>query len=129
MIDLAQFHPNFEEENPGCGQGPLTSLPLPPTSREDLWFDGYLEYPQTTKALYTDKRSCLLGDLNPGAMAKQSASQTIEPDERYCKNLKRTPFSLRRLMLIFSLSSGTVFTKEAGAYPCPVLGHRFHLGG
>ncbi|GFU47445.1 uncharacterized protein TNCV_3338861, partial [Trichonephila clavipes] len=88
VIDLAQFHPNFEEENPGCGQGPLTSLPLPPTSREDLWFDGYLEYPQTAKALYTDKRSCLLGDLNPGAMAKQSASLTIEPDERYCKNLK-----------------------------------------
>ncbi|GFW68565.1 hypothetical protein TNCV_529201 [Trichonephila clavipes] len=25
------------------GQRSLTSLPLPPTSREDLWLDGYLE--------------------------------------------------------------------------------------
>ncbi|GFX50651.1 hypothetical protein TNCV_2722371 [Trichonephila clavipes] len=28
--------------------GSPTSLPLPPTSREDLQLDGYLEYPQTS---------------------------------------------------------------------------------
>ncbi|GFU76751.1 hypothetical protein TNCV_2391461 [Trichonephila clavipes] len=33
--DLARFHPNFEGEYPGGGQGPPTSLPLP-TSREDF---------------------------------------------------------------------------------------------
>ncbi|GFX29169.1 hypothetical protein TNCV_3217041 [Trichonephila clavipes] len=26
-------------------QGAPTSLPHPPTSREDLWLDGYLQYP------------------------------------------------------------------------------------
>ncbi|GFU52965.1 hypothetical protein TNCV_1142571 [Trichonephila clavipes] len=43
------FHPNLEGENPGGGQGPPTSLPLPPTTREDLRLDGYLEYPPAAK--------------------------------------------------------------------------------
>ncbi|GFT64588.1 hypothetical protein TNCV_649651 [Trichonephila clavipes] len=51
LCDLARFHPNFEEEHPGSDQGSPTSLPLPATSREDLWLDGYLEYPNATKAL------------------------------------------------------------------------------
>ncbi|GFY27280.1 hypothetical protein TNCV_2069001 [Trichonephila clavipes] len=51
---FAWFHPNLERENPGGDQGPPTSLPLPPTSREDLRFDGYLEYPHAAKALYID---------------------------------------------------------------------------
>ncbi|GFV67168.1 hypothetical protein TNCV_3669231 [Trichonephila clavipes] len=38
-------NPTKKEENPGRGQAPHTSLPLPQTSREDLRFDGYLEYP------------------------------------------------------------------------------------
>ncbi|GFY02827.1 hypothetical protein TNCV_3507071 [Trichonephila clavipes] len=42
--DFALFHPYLEGENPGGGQGPPTSLPLPPTTREDLRLDGYLEY-------------------------------------------------------------------------------------
>ncbi|GFX68464.1 hypothetical protein TNCV_2004781 [Trichonephila clavipes] len=41
---LALFHPNFVGEHPKGGQGLLTSL-SPPTSQEDLWLDGYLEYP------------------------------------------------------------------------------------
>ncbi|GFS79333.1 putative RNA-directed DNA polymerase from transposon BS [Trichonephila clavipes] len=42
--DIARFHLNFEGEHPRGGQGPGIYLPLPPTSREDLWLDGYLEY-------------------------------------------------------------------------------------
>ncbi|GFV29963.1 uncharacterized protein TNCV_3100411 [Trichonephila clavipes] len=38
-------HPNLEGEHPEGGQGPLTSLTLPSTSREDLRLDCYLEYP------------------------------------------------------------------------------------
>ncbi|GFU66175.1 hypothetical protein TNCV_2858481 [Trichonephila clavipes] len=38
-------HPNFEGEHPRGGQGLPTSLSLPAASREDLRFDGYLEYP------------------------------------------------------------------------------------
>ncbi|GFV75437.1 hypothetical protein TNCV_1482831 [Trichonephila clavipes] len=52
LCDLAVFHPNFTEEHPGGDQGSLTSLLLPPTSREDLWLDGYLDYPIAAKALY-----------------------------------------------------------------------------
>ncbi|GFX34365.1 hypothetical protein TNCV_3227111 [Trichonephila clavipes] len=42
---LARFHPNLEGEYSGGGQKPLTFLPLPRTSREDMRRDGYLEYP------------------------------------------------------------------------------------
>ncbi|GFW47423.1 hypothetical protein TNCV_4537131 [Trichonephila clavipes] len=38
------FHPNFEGEHPASSHGPHISLPLPPTSQEDLRLDGYLEY-------------------------------------------------------------------------------------
>ncbi|GFU49630.1 hypothetical protein TNCV_4143971 [Trichonephila clavipes] len=41
---LAQFHPNFEGEHSGGDQGTSTSPPIPPTSREHLRLDGYLEY-------------------------------------------------------------------------------------
>ncbi|GFS90057.1 hypothetical protein TNCV_507571 [Trichonephila clavipes] len=44
---------------------PLTSLPLPPTSREDLRFGGYLEYPHAMKDIYVYKHPCLLQDSNP----------------------------------------------------------------
>ncbi|GFS89632.1 uncharacterized protein TNCV_3786971 [Trichonephila clavipes] len=46
---LVRFHPNFEGEHGRGSQEPLTSLPLPPTSREDLRLDGYLEYFHATK--------------------------------------------------------------------------------
>ncbi|GFX16374.1 hypothetical protein TNCV_32481 [Trichonephila clavipes] len=45
---LVRFHPNLEREHPVGGQRSLTSLP--PTSREDLQLDGYLEYPHAAKA-------------------------------------------------------------------------------
>ncbi|GFT00256.1 uncharacterized protein TNCV_2738231 [Trichonephila clavipes] len=47
---------------------------LPPTSREDLQLDGYLEYPHVTKALYIYKHPCLLRDSDPGSTAQQSVS-------------------------------------------------------
>ncbi|GFV85955.1 uncharacterized protein TNCV_203351 [Trichonephila clavipes] len=57
------------EKNPGGGQGPTISLPLPPTSREDLWLDGYLEYLFAAKVLYIYKHPCLLRDSNTGPTA------------------------------------------------------------
>ncbi|GFX00997.1 hypothetical protein TNCV_4579631 [Trichonephila clavipes] len=36
QYDLGQFHPNFEGENPGGGERLPSSIPLPPTSGEDL---------------------------------------------------------------------------------------------
>ncbi|GFW69435.1 uncharacterized protein TNCV_487841 [Trichonephila clavipes] len=53
------------------GQRPPTSLPLPPTSREDLRLDGHLEYPHATQALYIYKHPCLLRDSNPVPTAQQ----------------------------------------------------------
>ncbi|GFV81152.1 uncharacterized protein TNCV_3742131 [Trichonephila clavipes] len=61
--------PPILREHPGGGQGPPTSLPLPPTTREDLRRDSYLEYPHAAKALYIYKHPCLLRDSNPGPTA------------------------------------------------------------
>ncbi|GFT57174.1 hypothetical protein TNCV_1691881 [Trichonephila clavipes] len=41
---FARFHLDLEED-PGGEQRSTTSLPLPPTTPEDLRLDGYLEYP------------------------------------------------------------------------------------
>ncbi|GFW46263.1 uncharacterized protein TNCV_2813581 [Trichonephila clavipes] len=73
-------HPEVEGEYPGNAQGLPTSLPLSSTSREDLRFDGYLEYPHAAKALYIYKHPCLLRDSNPGPTAQQSVSLTTIPD-------------------------------------------------
>ncbi|GFS87378.1 uncharacterized protein TNCV_422491 [Trichonephila clavipes] len=73
------LHPNLEGENPGGGQGPPTSLPFPPTTREDLRLDGYLAGPYAAKALYIYKHPCLLQDSNPAPTAPQSASLTTIP--------------------------------------------------
>ncbi|GFW33291.1 hypothetical protein TNCV_2859681 [Trichonephila clavipes] len=54
-------------KTPRGSQEPPTSLPLPPTSREDLRLDGYLEHSHAVKALY--KHQCLLRDSNPGPTA------------------------------------------------------------
>ncbi|GFU80604.1 uncharacterized protein TNCV_534781 [Trichonephila clavipes] len=59
-----------------------TSLPLLPTSREDLRLDGYLEYPHVAKALHTYNHPCLLRDSNPGSTAQLSATLTTIPDVR-----------------------------------------------
>ncbi|GFX16036.1 uncharacterized protein TNCV_4702951 [Trichonephila clavipes] len=76
------FHPNLEREHSGGGQGPPTSLPLPPPSREDWRLDCYLKYPHAAKALYIHKYPCLLRDLNPVPTAQQSASLATIPDGR-----------------------------------------------
>ncbi|GFW89316.1 uncharacterized protein TNCV_3966061 [Trichonephila clavipes] len=68
----------FEEDTWG-GQGPPTSLPLPPTTREDLWLDCYLEYPHAAKALHIYKHPCLPRDSNLVPTAPQSASLTTIP--------------------------------------------------
>ncbi|GFV11725.1 uncharacterized protein TNCV_977141 [Trichonephila clavipes] len=71
---LARFHPNFKGEHLGVGQGPPTSLPLSPTSQEDLRLDGYLEYPHASKVLYICKHPCLLQDSSPGPTAAVSVT-------------------------------------------------------
>ncbi|GFV56048.1 hypothetical protein TNCV_2266341 [Trichonephila clavipes] len=58
--------PNFEGEHPRGGHEPPTSLSFPPTSREDLWLDGYFKYPHAAKSLYIYKHPCLLLNSNPG---------------------------------------------------------------
>ncbi|GFX08533.1 uncharacterized protein TNCV_4170321 [Trichonephila clavipes] len=71
LLDSA---PLLRKNTPGGGQGPSTSLFLPPTSPEDLRLDGYLEYNRAAKALYIYKHPCLLRDSNPGPTAQQPAS-------------------------------------------------------
>ncbi|GFU88132.1 hypothetical protein TNCV_1337011 [Trichonephila clavipes] len=57
------FHPNFEGGHPQ--NWPHAFLSLPPTSREHLRHDGYLECLPATKELYIYKHLCLLRDSNP----------------------------------------------------------------
>ncbi|GFW73609.1 uncharacterized protein TNCV_1540641 [Trichonephila clavipes] len=66
--------PILRKNTLGGSQEPPTSLPLPPATREDLWLDGYLEYPHAMKALYIYKHPCLPQDSNPGPTAWQSAN-------------------------------------------------------
>ncbi|GFW38116.1 integrase catalytic domain-containing protein [Trichonephila clavipes] len=54
--------------------------PHPPTSRDDLWLDEYLEYPHAAQALYLCKHPCLLWYSNPGSTAQKSASLTTIPN-------------------------------------------------
>ncbi|GFX10360.1 hypothetical protein TNCV_1867551 [Trichonephila clavipes] len=49
ILRFRSVPPNFEGEHPRGSQGPLTSLSHPPTSREDLQLDSYLEYPMPQK--------------------------------------------------------------------------------
>ncbi|GFT82355.1 hypothetical protein TNCV_4651461 [Trichonephila clavipes] len=65
---------------------PPTSLLLPPTSREDMWLDGYLKNPLAVKALYIYKHRRLLRDSNPVPTAQQSASLTTISDGRHIEN-------------------------------------------
>ncbi|GFX31719.1 uncharacterized protein TNCV_4082431 [Trichonephila clavipes] len=76
---VARFHLKLESEHCRC-QEPPTSLPLPPTSREDLRLKDCLEYPHAAKALYIYKHPYLLRNSNPGLKAEQSASLTTMPD-------------------------------------------------
>ncbi|GFU64937.1 uncharacterized protein TNCV_785881 [Trichonephila clavipes] len=70
-------------EHPGSGQRP----PLLPTTRKDLWLDGYLEYPHAAKALYIYKHPCLLRDSNQAPTAPQSASLTTIPVGRLVQEI------------------------------------------
>ncbi|GFS79774.1 hypothetical protein TNCV_749741 [Trichonephila clavipes] len=46
MLLLLPMPPDRQRENnPGGGQTPPTALTFPPTSRENLWLDGYLKVP------------------------------------------------------------------------------------
>ncbi|GFW37521.1 hypothetical protein TNCV_861281 [Trichonephila clavipes] len=81
-VGCGRFYPNFEGEQSRSGQGSPTSLPLPPTSQEDLRLDGYLEYPHATQALYIYKHPCP-PDSIPGPTAQhQSSSLTTILDGR-----------------------------------------------
>ncbi|GFW77985.1 transposable element Tcb2 transposase [Trichonephila clavipes] len=73
-------------ENPGSSQGPPNSLLIPPTTREDLRVDDYLEYSHTAKAPYIYKHPCLLRDSNPVPTAPHSASLTTKPVGRQYSN-------------------------------------------
>ncbi|GFV98620.1 uncharacterized protein TNCV_1453061 [Trichonephila clavipes] len=70
--------PIYREQTRGWS-GPPTSLPLPPTTREDMRLDGYLEYPHAVKVRYIYKHPCLLRDSNLVPTARQSASLTTIP--------------------------------------------------
>ncbi|GFU75248.1 hypothetical protein TNCV_2056911 [Trichonephila clavipes] len=79
-LSITQVTVRFSSVPPQfCGRTPWgwseTSLPLPPTSREDLRFVDYLEYPHAAKELYAYKHTCLLRD-SKGPTALQSASLT-----------------------------------------------------
>ncbi|GFX99781.1 hypothetical protein TNCV_258201 [Trichonephila clavipes] len=63
-----------ENKHPGGGQGPATSLLLPPTSREDMLLDGYLEYPHVARALFKHLQTCLHRDSNQSPTVQQSIS-------------------------------------------------------
>ncbi|GFY10345.1 hypothetical protein TNCV_2630221 [Trichonephila clavipes] len=66
---LTHSNPNFEGEHPGNGQGPPDSLPLPPTSREDLRLDGYLKNPHAAKVHLQASMSSLGFERSPNGTA------------------------------------------------------------
>ncbi|GFY15787.1 hypothetical protein TNCV_1284321 [Trichonephila clavipes] len=61
----SRFHFNFKGGHLGMVRG------LPPTSREDLSLDDYLEYLHAAKVLNIYKQPCLLLDSNPGPTYSQ----------------------------------------------------------
>ncbi|GFV94710.1 uncharacterized protein TNCV_3864331 [Trichonephila clavipes] len=81
-VRFCSVPPQIRGRKPWGGQGPPTSLPLPPITGEDLRLDGYLEYPHAAKALYIYKHPCLLRDWYPSPTASQSASLTPIPAGR-----------------------------------------------
>ncbi|GFV16108.1 hypothetical protein TNCV_3378721 [Trichonephila clavipes] len=87
MLGFARFHPNFEGEYPGDSQRPPRSLPVPPTSREDLRLDGCSEYFHAAKALYIYQHLCLLRGSIPWPTAPLSVSLNTTPDQQFVKHL------------------------------------------
>ncbi|GFT90924.1 hypothetical protein TNCV_1066041 [Trichonephila clavipes] len=86
--------PNFETEHPVVDIGLSTSLPLPPTSREDLRLDDYLEYPHAVKALYIYKQPCPLLIRTKHVMSSSPVPlKTRRVGVRCTLNLSRAPIS------------------------------------
>ncbi|GFX14864.1 hypothetical protein TNCV_1486061 [Trichonephila clavipes] len=61
-VRFSSLASQFSGKTPCRGQGPPTPFFLPPTSRENLQHDGYLEYPRATKALCIYKHPYLHRD-------------------------------------------------------------------
>ncbi|GFT33818.1 hypothetical protein TNCV_4383241 [Trichonephila clavipes] len=79
-----------EGENSGGGQGPLTSLPLPPTTRKDLRLDGYLEYPHTGIIdLQTSMSSSGFEPSPCGTAVSVANNYTVWATPNYCITLTR----------------------------------------
>ncbi|GFT72404.1 hypothetical protein TNCV_3609441 [Trichonephila clavipes] len=79
--------PLVQAENPGGGQRPPTSLPLPPTSRQDFRLDDYLEYPHAAKAPskekdYRQHRHWTVNDWKHVAWSDESRFQLNRADRR-----------------------------------------------
>ncbi|GFU78226.1 hypothetical protein TNCV_5008071 [Trichonephila clavipes] len=55
-VRFCSVPPQFRRRKPWGGQGHPTSFSLPPTSRENLRLDGYLEYPYAGQTADTDGR-------------------------------------------------------------------------
>ncbi|GFU92689.1 uncharacterized protein TNCV_4635201 [Trichonephila clavipes] len=86
---------------------PPTSLPPPPTPREDLRVDGYLKYPHAAMALYIYKHPCLLRYSNPVPTAQQSASLTTIPDVRHVTHSEQKSLLLYTAVLRPILTYGS----------------------
>ncbi|GFX43349.1 hypothetical protein TNCV_4873691 [Trichonephila clavipes] len=52
----------------GGGQGLPTSIPLTPTTREDLRLDGYLKYPHAAKPLYIYLQISMSSPIQPQSL-------------------------------------------------------------
>ncbi|GFW55200.1 hypothetical protein TNCV_115861 [Trichonephila clavipes] len=81
-IRFARFPLQSKGRTPWGWKADPTSLPLPPTSRNDLRLDGCLEYSHSVKALFIFKHPSLLRVSNPGPTEQQLASLTTIRDER-----------------------------------------------
>ncbi|GFV99347.1 hypothetical protein TNCV_1513191 [Trichonephila clavipes] len=64
-------------EHPGGNQSSTTSLPLPPTSRVDLWLDGYLQCPHVAQALHIYKHPLLLRDSDCNVTSRKQQQHLV----------------------------------------------------
>ncbi|GFX87266.1 hypothetical protein TNCV_3819961 [Trichonephila clavipes] len=81
-VRFGSVSPQFGGRTLWRGQRPPTSLLLPPTSPEDLRFDGYLEVPPCREGTIHLQISMSSPGFIPSAYAQQSASLTAIPNER-----------------------------------------------
>ncbi|GFV19090.1 hypothetical protein TNCV_3223091 [Trichonephila clavipes] len=83
-----------QRENTLEGPRPLTSLPLTPTSRKDLRFDGYLEYPSCRKGTIQLQTSMFSLEFETRPYGTVGSVITTVPDVR--RWLKRPPVGVVR---------------------------------